>query len=258
MRHYRGRFWMLGVLGLWFCALNAGAVDVLESTPVGSWQQREESTIDHKGREAVALVRSSMIAKEERNGQPHYWIEVESQNYKVKNGKRKKDGDITIVKVLVSQAALTGDPGDIMSNLRGIGDEIILQSGDQQPMRITGGGAMADAMLQAMGTQMDYDYRTAGEKDVSVPAGTFTCTVHEGSGYTEMKVMFKTIRVESETQMCLSGSVPFALVSSESESVTNGDKSKTTVKLLEFGASGAVSKITRAPADAPSLPSFLN
>ncbi|MDO3387410.1 hypothetical protein QWI17_16330 [Gilvimarinus sp. SDUM040013] len=236
----------------------AAALDFLAATPVGSWQVREEATTDHKGRQSVAVVRTSMVGQESRGADTHYWIEVELTNYQVKKGKRKQQGERSIIKVLVAEAALTRDPGDVMTNLRGIGSEIIMQTGDQQPMRISGGGAMADAMLQAMGTQMEYDFQQGGAKEVTVPAGTFKCEVQRGSGYTEMKVMFKTFRVESEAEMCFSTEVPFGIVASQSKNTTNGDTSATEVTLLEFGASGAESKISGEPSEAPSLPNLFN
>lgn len=234
------------------------AFDFVEATPVGSWQVREELTTDHKGRQTVAVVRTSMVGKEARNGETHYWVEVEMQSYQLKKDKRKKSGDRSIVKVLVAESVLTGEPADVMTRLRDMGDEIIIQNGDQAPMRITGGGAMADAMLQAMGTQMDYDYRKGEEKKVTVPAGTFTCQVQQGSGVTEMKVMFKSFRIESDTTMCLAAEVPFGIVESSTDSVVNGDRSKTEVSLFEFGGSGAESRITGEPTEAPSMPNLFN
>lgn len=256
---------LLGVwlkLGVLVAALTlpgvATALDFLAATPVGSWQLREEVTTDHRGRQSVALVRTSMVGQEQRGADTHYWIEVELVNYQLKKGKRKQQGERSIIKVLVAEDALTRDPGDVMTNLRGIGSEVIMQTGDQQPMRISGGGAMADAMLQAMGTQMEYDYQQVGSKEVTVAAGTFECEVQRGSGYTEMKVMFKTFRVESEADMCFSAQVPFGIVSSQSKNTTNGDSSTTEVNLLEFGVSGAKSKISGEPAEAPSLPNLFN
>ena len=43
--------------------------DILNSTPVGSWQLREDTNIDHKGRKSVIRIRSSMLSSEMREGQ---------------------------------------------------------------------------------------------------------------------------------------------------------------------------------------------
>ena len=80
--------------------------DLLKSTPVGSWQLREDMTIDHKGRQSIIQIRSSLLSSEVRGGQKYFWIEMVMDSFKVKkNGDRKKDGDQMVMKTLVAESS---------------------------------------------------------------------------------------------------------------------------------------------------------
>ncbi|MDX2418868.1 MAG: hypothetical protein QNK19_15520, partial [Xanthomonadales bacterium] len=79
--------------------------DIMKSTPVGSWQLREDINIDHKGRQSVIQIRSSLLSSEVREGQKYFWIEMVMDSFKVKkNGDRKKDGDQMVMKTLVAES----------------------------------------------------------------------------------------------------------------------------------------------------------
>ena len=93
--------------------------DLLNSTPVGSWQLREDINTDHKGRKTVSVMRTSMLGSEMREGKKFYWIEMVMDSYRLKKDKRKKDGDQMVLKTLVPEASLQVDPANIMTNLRG-------------------------------------------------------------------------------------------------------------------------------------------
>ena len=230
--------------------------DVLAVTPVGSWQLRETITTDHKGKKRVSVLRTSLIDAEKRGGEPYVWIETEVTNYKLKKkGERKKDGDTAVVKVLVKESALRGDPANIVNNLSGLGEEIIFQSGKNKPMKLSGGGAMAQGMMKALGTKVTFDFQEVGEEKVEIPAGNFVCTRVTGTGSAETKVLIKKIKVESESEMWLSAKVPFGLVKSLEQSKVNGKPQSGETVLLEYGDSGAVSKITEEPT---SMPGFKN
>ena len=230
--------------------------DFLESTPMGSWQLREDMTTDHKGRQTVAETRSSLVGEETRDGEKHYWIEMEMNTFKVKKGKRKPAGDTVIFKSLVAESAFKDDPANAVNNLRAFGKEMIMQSGDQNPIRMTGAGGMAQSMMQAMGTKISYSYDFVGDEDVTIKAGSFPARKIQGTGTTEMQVMFKKISVTSSNTAWLSDQVPFGMVKAEGESTTNGKTSTHSSELLEFGNSGAVSKITKTPEDLPAMPSM--
>ena len=230
--------------------------DFLESTPMGSWQLREDMTTDHKGRQTVAETRSSLVGEETRDGEKHYWIEMEMNTFKVKKGKRKPAGDTVIFKSLVAESAFKDDPANAVNNLRAFGKEMIMQSGDQNPIRMTGAGGMAESMMQAMGTKISYSYDFIGDEDVTVKAGSFPARKIQGTGTTEMQVMFKKISVTSSNTAWLSDQVPFGMVKAEGESTTNGKTSTHSSELLEFGNSGAVSKITKTPEELPAMPSM--
>ena len=226
----------------------------LESTPIGSWQLREDITTDHKGRQTIAETRSSLVGEETRDGEKHYWIEMEMNTFDVKKGKRKPAGDTVIFKSLVPESAFTDDPANAMNNLRAFGKEIIMQSGDEHPIRMTGAGGMAESMMQAMGTKISYSYNVVGDEDVTVRAGSFPARKIQGTGTTEMQVMFKKISVTSSNTAWLSDQVPFGMVKAEGESVTNGKTSAHSSELLEYGDSGAVSQITKTPEELPAMP----
>lgn len=226
----------------------------LDATPVGSWQLREDTTIDHKGRETVAVVRSSMVGEETRDGEKHYWMEMEMNVFKVKKEKRKSSGDRIIFKTLVAESAFDADPANAVNNLRAFGKEMIMQTGDGDPILMTGGGGMAESMMQAMGTTINYSYEDVGNEEVTVAAGSFPTRKIQGTGSAEMKVVFKKITTTSSNTAWLSDDVPFGMVKSEGESTTNGKKSTHSSELMEYGNSGAVSQITKTPEELPSIP----
>lgn len=230
--------------------------DFLGTTPMGSWQLREDTTTDHKGRQTVAATRTSLVGEEVRDGEKHYWIEMEINTFKVKKGKRKPTGDTIIFKSLVAESAFKDDPANAVNNVRAFGKEMIMQTGDQDPIRITGAGGMAESMMQAMGTTISYTYEFVGDEDVTVTAGSFPARKIQGTGTAEMKVIFKKISVTSNNTAWLSDRVPFGMVKSEGESITNGKTSTHSSELLEYGESGAVTQITKTPEDLPAMPSM--
>lgn len=228
--------------------------NLLSATPVGSWQERQETTINHKGKKTATIMRSALLGKEERDGKAFYWIEMVVESYKIsKKGKRKKSGDRVIIKTLVPASMLQGDPANVLTNLRGFGEEIIMQTGNETPMRISGGGGLFSGMMQAMGTEVNYDFQALGKESVTVTAGDFPATKIQGSGSSETKVVFKKIKVTSESIVWMSEQVPFGLVKSKGTSTLNGKKSTHTTDLLAFGLSGAESQITGEPQDMPTM-----
>jgi hypothetical protein len=230
--------------------------DYLDATPMGSWQLREDATTDHKGRQTVSVTRTSLVGEEMRDGEKHFWIEMEMNSFKVKKDKRKPTGDTIIFKSLVAESAFRDDPENAVNNLRAFGKEMIMQTGDDNPIRLTGAGGMAQSMMQAMGTEISYAYDFVGDEDVTVKAGTFPARKIQGTGAVEMKVVFKKISVTSTNTAWLSDRVPFGMVKSEGESIANGKKSTHSSELLEYGDSGAVTKITKTPEDLPAMPNM--
>ena len=226
----------------------------LQATPIGSWQLREDTSTDHKGRQTVMETRSSLLSEETRDGQKYYWIEMSMQTFKVKRDKRKPTGDTIVFKTLVAESAFQDDPANALNNVRAFGEEMILQSGDGDPMLIRGAGGMGDSMLKFMGAKVTYAYEMLGDEDVTVKAGSFAARKIQGSGTTEMKVMFKKLSVASSNTAWISDRVPFGMVKAQGESVTNGKKSTHSSELLAYGESGAVSQITKTPQEMPEMP----
>ncbi len=231
--------------------------DMLAATPVGSWQVREDIETNAKGKQSGITMRTSMLGTEERNGEMHYWIEASMSSFKIsKKGKRKPRGKTMVIKALIAESVFKSDAENILGNLNGLGEETIIQTGNEKPMRIRDSGGMMAGMMNAFGAQITHDYSAQGSESVSVPAGEFEAQKISGSGTVEMKVIFKKIHVESDSTVWISDKVPFGAVRGETTSVTNGKASTTSSQLLEFGKSGAVSLITQEPEDMPDMPNM--
>jgi len=228
--------------------------DLLEATPIGSWQLREDTNTNHKGKQEVIVMRSSLLGTETRGDTKYYWIEMVVDSYKIKKkGKRKKNGKQVVIKSLVAESALSGDPANVLTNLRGFGEEMIMQTGDDDPLRISGSGGMLGAMMQALGTEVNFNFSQLGNESVTVPAGEFSTQKIQGSGTTETKIVFKKIKIESDSTVWMSAKVPFGMVKSEGTSTTNKKQSTHSSVLLEYGMSGAESLITKEAKDMPGL-----
>ena len=230
--------------------------NLLQSTPVGSWQLREDTTTDRKGKKTVTQMRSSLIAEVMRDGEKHYWIEMAMESFEIKRGKRKPSGDTVIIKSLVPESALQDDPANAVNNLRAFGKEIIMQSGDADPIMIRGAGGLAGSMMQAMGMKVSYEYDYVGNESVSVTAGEFPARKIQGSGATEFKMMMRKTRITSKNTAWLSDRVPFGIVKAEGETVTNGKKSTNVAELLAYGTSGASTQITKTAQELPEIPNM--
>jgi len=234
---------------------NAQAVkfDMLNSTPVGSWQVREDINTDHKGRQTVSTIKTTMLGKESRNGQDFYWIEMVMQNYKLKRGKRKKTGKQAIVKSLMPSTVFDSDPANILTNMRGLGEELIIQNGKEKPMRISGAGGFLSGLMKGLGAEINYKFTEQGRENISVAGGSFGTTKIHGVGNTEMKIMLKKIKVESDSTVWIASDVPFGMIKSEGHSTSNGKRSDFVMEMQEYGMSGGTSLITEEPSDMPSF-----
>lgn len=229
--------------------------DFLSSSPVGSWQVREQIDTNHKGKQTGSIIRTSMISKEQRNGQPHYWIEVGMDTFKInKNGKRKTTGKRTVVKSLVPESTLKGDPENVLNNLRAFGVEMIMQTGNAKPMRIRGSEGMMASAMKMSNAEIVYEFEALGSEKVSVAAGEFATNKIKGSGSVDMKVVFKKVHVDSDSIMWISNKVPFGTVKTKGTAVTNKKSTTTVSELMEFGVSGAQSEVTKEPDDMPEIP----
>ena len=231
--------------------------DMLSATPSGSWQIREDIETNRKGKQTGTTIKSSMLGSEMRDGKKYYWIEMAIDSFKVgRKGKRKATGDQAIIKSLIAADLMQGDPANVMSNLRGFGTETIIQSGNEDPMRMADTSGMMAGIMQATQAEIKYDFEDQGSEQVSVAGGDFKTKKIGGLGSVEMKILFKKIRVESDSTMWLSNKVPFGTVKIESTTTTNGKASTISSQLLEYGKSGAVSQITKEPKDMPKMPNI--
>lgn len=229
--------------------------DFVSSSPVGSWQVREQIDTNHKGKQTGSIIRTSMIGKEQRNGEPHYWIEVGIDTFKItKKGKRKVTGKRVVMKSLVPESTLKGDPANVLSNLRAFGVETIMQSGNDKPLRIRDSGGMMAGAMKMSNAEIKYEFEMLGSESISVAAGEFATTKIKGAGSVKMKIVFKKMHIDSEATMWISNKVSFGTVKMEGTSVTNGKSGTTTAELKEYGVKGAVSEITQEPEDMPEIP----
>jgi len=225
------------------------------STPVGSWQEREQVTEDG-GKTSVSIMKLKYLGDEERNGETYSWLETEAKSFKVKKKGRKQQGDTVYMKALIKKSLLEGDVVNSIGNFNDMAIDIIMQSGDQQPMRIKNAGEMMGGVARATGLQISYELTADGSEEVSVPAGTFSCDRYRGKGSATMDLMIKKMRVDSNAIQWISKDVPFGVVKIVSEDTVNGKPQHSETTLLSFGRSGATSGITGEPEDMPEMPSL--
>lgn len=229
---------------------DAPSFSITATTPVGSWAEREDRRVDHKGRETISIMRQTMVDKAEVDGETHYWVETETATYKVnKKGARKQQGEPAIVKALIAKSALDGDPANLMKNLTGVGKEIIFQTGNAQPMRIREGGMMGGMMMQALGIQVDYQFQGMGDEKVTTPAGEFKAEKFVGTGSVESRILLQKISVQSESEFWMTPDIPFGFARMASKETVNGKPQSSQSQVTSFGMSGGVSKITGEPMD---------
>jgi hypothetical protein len=238
-------------------AADGFSFDFVGSTPVGSWQERQLTTTDDKGKETLTVTRVKYLGDETRGGEALAWIETELTNYTIKKDERKQQGEPISMKILMRKSLLEGDIANALGNLNDLATEVIMQVGDSRPMRIKGAGSMMAGVGQAIGLSVDYHLTPDGSESVTVPAGTFSCTRYRGQGSASAKVVVKTVHVESTATQWVSEEVPFGLVKLVSDDVVDGKKQHTEATLTAFGRSGATSKITGEPQDMPNLGSML-
>lgn len=257
LRYSYKYIWMcltLTVLLLVSANTQAVSFDLISSSPVGSWQLREDIDTNHKGKKSITKVKTSMVGKEQRNGQTHYWIEVQLETFKIKkNGDRKATGKPSIMKSLVPTEILKGDPENAINNLRAFGVETIIQTGNQAPIKMSNGGGLIAGVMKAANVEIKHNFEDIGNENVTVPAGNFNSRKLNGTGEVTANVIFKKINVKSDTTTWISNKVPFGLVKSEGTTITNGKTSTQQGKLLEFGLSGAKSMILKEPQEMPSI-----
>jgi hypothetical protein len=225
------------------------------STPVGAWQEREQIT-DQNGKKTVAVTKVKYLGDEERNGETYAWIETEVNNFKVKKDKRKPKGDTMVVKVLIKKSMLEGDVVNAVGNFNDLAVEVIMQSGDANPMRIKNAGEMMGGAAQAMGLQLSYEFSPDGSESVAVPAGDFDCDRYRGKGTATVDLMIKKMRVDSTSVQWISKNVPFGVVKVISDDVVNGKPQHSETVLKAYGTSGAVSLISGEIQDMPAMPSL--
>src|SRR5690606_7691047 len=135
-----------------------------KSTPVGSWAVREDLMTDEKGRQTLSVVKMSAVGKEDIEGSQHLWVELDTQNFKIKKEQRKKQGDRVIIKALLDTSTFEKSPANVIGNLSKYAKTIIIQNGDNDPMMIENGGMFAQSMMQAAGVSVEFDYKEQGTK----------------------------------------------------------------------------------------------
>ena len=227
--------------------------DFAKNTPQGSWQVKEVTTTDHKGKTTLGRIKTSVVGLDKRAGETFYWIEIETTQFKLKKGKRVQDGKKTIMKALVPASAFEGDVANVVNNLRGIAEDLILQTGDADPIRLSGAGVMAQALLGSLDLEVEYGFEPQATEEIEVPAGNFSCQKVSGKGSATAKVLIKRITVESESTLWVSTKMPFGVVRSITDDVVNGKAQHAESVVVEYGLSGAESQITKEPTSMPGF-----
>lgn len=243
-----------------FASAKGPSLDLLNATPVGSWQIREETNTTARGKQTVSVVKTSMLGEEVRDGERHLWMEVSVDEFKVrkskKGDKRKKTGQQMVMKILIPASVFTADPANAIANMRSVGKEMIFQSGNSDPMIMRDLGAATSGLLQSMGAQINFDFTEEGNEEISVPAGTFVTTVMTGTGSTTVNAVFKQINVSSTTRGWYSQKMPFGIVKASGETTTNGKTTTQSSQVIEYGMAGATSLITKTPQEMPQIPNL--
>ena len=152
----------------------AFSFDVAKTLEVGRWQEREEITYNAKGKKTnIATVWVGIVAKEQIAGVPHVWMEMRTQTFREnRKGERKPKGDRAIMKTSIEESAFTNFD-DPFNNIRMFAKDTIIKNGYAKPMRMRAGGMMADMILKAFGSSIDFNLAPPGKVElVSTSAGT--------------------------------------------------------------------------------------
>lgn len=239
---------------------SAYGFDMAATMPVGAWQEREEITRNAKGKETNRVrLWMGVVGEETVGGVRHLWFEARTRTYKVKrNGEVVRKGKEQAVMQTQVEASALEDFNNPMANFRKYAKKIIVQNGEgEKPMLIEGAGGLADSMMKAFGTNMDYEISDTGEREaVTTPAGTIDAQKWAGTASVEMKVLIRKIKVDSEIESWMSEDVPFGVVRQNIKNVTNGKASATDSELIGFDMEGATSSIDRAQAETLQIPGF--
>ncbi|MBV1905419.1 MAG: hypothetical protein KUG75_05025 [Pseudomonadales bacterium] len=217
--------------------------DYLANTPVGSWVTMELAT--QRGRKSEIMhTTQSLVGEEMVDGQRYLWLEIKTQIFKVsKKGKRKQKGETTYVKMLSDASLFKGNASNVMANLRKLAKKMYIKTGDNV-MDLSGGGAMANAMLQGAGTNFEFNITDLKEnKELETPLGNVTAHRYRGVGDAQVKILIKTIKTHSDADMWLSTEVPFGMVEMNSVTTVNGKQETSSSKIIAAGLSGAESEV---------------
>ena len=229
--------------------------DFLANTPVGSWVTTQDTSSSDK---LVTQSTRSLVGEKTIDGIRYVWLETNIQQYKnTRSGKLKPKGDATGMKALMEASLLQSDMSNVLSNLQKFGRELYIKTGDGQVMDMSNLGALAQALTGGMGTKIEFDISATGEKkDFKTSQGTVKAEKYLGVGDAEIKIVIRTMKVHTETDMWLSDQVPFGLVESTSNNTINGKLETSHSQLIDFGFKGAVSQIDESQAVENPLGNF--
>lgn len=221
-------------------------LDVIGSTPVGSWQLREQTVTKEDGSKRVLSIKTSHVAEETRGGEPWDWIELEMKLTRVnKKGKAEEDPPI-IAKLLLRRWYFQLDAGNVLLNPASLAQEVILQEAGKPPVRFYGKGL--EKVRGLLGLENKFKWTQVGSEPVSISAGTFDSVHLHGEGTADTKALLRKVQVGTTADFWYCMTVPFSHVRGEIKN-PNGKSETWISELKSFGASGAVSQITGKPSD---------
>jgi hypothetical protein len=151
----------------------------------------------------------------------------------------------------MKRSAFQLDPANAVLNPLEAAAEVIVQTGDGDPIRFQGKnlGKAADML----GFQVAYQWQSVGPESVTVPAGTFDALHVKGSGSATTKILIKKIEMSSQGDWWYSAQVPFGIVKGEGTTTLNKKTQSFTTELKSHGSSGATTQITKAVQDMPEI-----
>ncbi len=215
-------------------------IDLLASSPVGSWQLSRELGVGRDGKRAGRTLRTSMLGQEQRDGKPHYWVETASQPVAVDSeGQIVEDGQRMVVLSLIPEPVLRCAKESLL-NLNQSAVDGVVQIGNEPPIRIKTGTNQQTQRRANRSAQQITDLANETIAHEGRPLETLKLNV-------VTRIDNKSMKVQARSDMVLwySDEVPFGVVKTDGTSVINGEPKKSVRELLEFSRTGATIQMTQ-------------
>lgn len=229
--------------------------DLEKATTVGSWQEKRSIETDARGKKKVSMTKISIVGEEKCGDATCIWMEMAMQEMNGEGEKAKPKGDRTIMKILLERGAFKDLGANLINNFKSKAKVMIMKSGKEKPMKVPlGENSMMGNLMGGMDVKANFDYQPQGSETVKTAAGEFTANKYLGTGSTSVVFFGKTMTSESKSTMWFDEKVPFGIVKSVIETVSNQKKTTMEEEIISFGTSGATSEITGPVEEMPGFP----